>query len=223
MEGASRKMEQRDHLERILNCGLIAIVRFDRADELGWVAKALASGGVDVVEFTMTTPNALDTIRAATREIGDRVLIGAGTVLDPETARATILCGAQFIVAPSCNPRVIETCHRYSKVVIPGALTPTEIVAAWEMGANLVKVFPASMGGPGYIKDVLAPLPQVRLVPTGGVDLENAGAFIRAGAAAVAVGGNLVDKHLVAAGDGGALTALARRFKTAVEGARHMP
>jgi len=143
------------------------------------------------------------------------VLMGAGTVLDPETARAAILAGAEFIVTPSLNLKTIELCKRYGKPIIPGAFTATEIMTAWEAGADMVKVFPASIGGPKYIKALLGPLPQLRLVPTGGVSAENAAEFLRAGATAVGVGGKLVDKTLVNSGDWDAITAEARRLVSA--------
>mgnify|MGYP001826368370 FL=1 len=207
-------------LKRILDTGVVAIVRLDSAGQLGEVARAIKAGGVDIIEFTMTTPGALDIIAASAREFGDEVLLGAGTVLDAETARAAILAGARFIVSPTLNPATVELCHRYSVIAVPGAFSPTEILTAWEMGADLVKVFPAGTGGPGYIKDVLAPLPQVRLVPTGGVNLQNAADFIQAGAAAVAVGSSLVNKKLVAGGDFDALTTAAGGLVTAVRQAR---
>ena len=185
-------MERGKQIDRIEQSGIIAIVRFDRSEELVRVARAVSEGGVNVIEFTMTIPSALRTIEEAAQELGDQVLIGAGTVLDPETARAAILAGAEFIVAPTLNRQVIELCHRYDKVVIPGAYTPTEILSAWEWGADFVKVFPAEIGGPAYFKAVRAPLPQVKLIPVGGVSLDNTAEFIRAGAAAIAVGGNLV-------------------------------
>lgn len=213
-------MSKEVNLKRILDSGVVAIVRLDSAGQLGQVARAIKAGGVDVIEFTMTTPGALDIIAASTQEFGDEVLLGAGTVLDAETARAAILAGARFIVSPTLNPATVELCHRYSVIAVPGTFTPTEILTAWEWGADLVKVFPASVGGPGYIKAVLAPLPQVRLVPTGGVDQQNAADYIQAGAAAVAVGGRLVDKKLVAAGDFNALTETARELVAAVRRAR---
>ncbi|OGO10626.1 MAG: 2-dehydro-3-deoxyphosphogluconate aldolase [Chloroflexi bacterium RBG_13_66_10] len=213
-------MERGKQIDRIEQSGVIAIVRFDRSEELVRVARAIAEGGVDVIEFTMTIPRALRTIEAAAQELGGEVLIGAGTVLDPETARAAILAGAEFIVAPTLNRRVIDLCHRYDKVVIPGAYTPTEILNAWEWGADFVKVFPAEIGGPAYFKAVRAPLPQVRLIPVGGVSLENTAEFIRAGAAAIAVGSNLVEKKAVAEGRYAQLTELARRFCEAVRSAR---
>jgi 2-dehydro-3-deoxyphosphogluconate aldolase / (4S)-4-hydroxy-2-oxoglutarate aldolase len=213
-------MTKDDLVREIEASGVIAIVRFDRSEDLVQVARAVRAGGVRAIEFTMTTPNALDIIEQAAREFGQDVLLGAGTVLDPETARAAILAGAQFIVAPTLNPQVIETCRRYSKAVIPGAFTPTEILTAWECGADFVKVFPAEFGGPEYLKAVLAPLPQVKLIPVGGVSLENTGAFIKAGASAVAVGGNLVKKSAIAAKRFDDLTELARLYVQAVAGAR---
>jgi 2-dehydro-3-deoxyphosphogluconate aldolase/(4S)-4-hydroxy-2-oxoglutarate aldolase len=213
-------MERGKQIDRIEQSGVIAIVRFDRSEELVRVARAIAEGGVDVIEFTMTIPGALKTIEAAAQELSGRVLIGAGTVLDPETARAAILAGAEFIVAPTLNRPVIELSHRYDKVVIPGAYTPTEILNAWEWGADFVKVFPAEIGGPAYFKAVRAPLPQVRMIPVGGVSLENTAEFIRAGAAAIAVGSNLVEKKAVAEGRYAQLTELARRFCEAVRSAR---
>jgi 2-dehydro-3-deoxyphosphogluconate aldolase/(4S)-4-hydroxy-2-oxoglutarate aldolase len=213
-------VSKQSNLKRILDAGVIAIVRLDSADRLGQVARAIKAGGADVIEFTMTTPGALDIIAASTQEFGDEVLLGAGTVLDAETARAAILAGARFIVSPTLNAATVELCHRYSVIAVPGTLTPTEILTAWEWGADLVKVFPASAGGPAYIKAVLAPLPQVRLVPTGGVNVQNAVDYIRAGAAAVAVGGSLVNKKFIVAGDFNALTETARGLVAAVRQAR---
>lgn len=213
-------MNKEANLKRILDAGVIAIVRLDSAGQLGQVARAIKAGGVEVIEFTMTTPGALDIIAASSHEFGDQVLLGAGTVLDAETARAAVLAGARFIVSPTLNPATVELCHRYSVIAVPGTFTPTEILTAWEFGADLVKVFPASVGGPGHIKAVLAPLPQVRLVPTGGVNLQNAADYIQAGAAALAVGGSLVNKKLVAAGDFNTLTEIARGLVAAVRQAR---
>lgn len=213
-------MTKDDQVREIESSGVIAIVRFDRSEDLVQVARAVYAGGVRAIEFTMTTPNALDIIAQSASEFGQDVLLGAGTVLDPETARAAILAGAQFIVAPTLNPQVIETCRRYSKAVIPGAFTPTEILSAWECGADFVKVFPADFGGPEYLKAILAPLPQVKLIPVGGVSLENTAAFIKAGASAVAVGGNLVKKTAIAAKRFDELTDLARSYVQAVSGAR---
>ncbi len=213
-------MGKDDHIRQIEEGGVVAIVRFDRSEELIQVARAVRAGGVRAIEFTMTTPHALQIIEQSVREFGQDVLLGAGTVLDAETARAAILAGAEFIVAPTLNPAVIEVAHRYSKVVIPGAFTPTEILTAWECGADFVKVFPAEFGGPAYFKAVLAPLPQVKLIPVGGVSLETTGAFIQAGASAVAVGSNLVKKSAIAAGQFDELTNLAKGFVEAVRKAR---
>ncbi|HAL62631.1 MAG TPA: 2-dehydro-3-deoxyphosphogluconate aldolase [Chloroflexi bacterium] len=211
----------RDEQARLIEeSGIIAIVRFDRSEQLIEVAKAIKAGGVAIIEFTMTTPNALSIIEESRREFSDEVLLGAGTVLDAETARAAILAGAEFIVAPTLDPDVIEVCRRYSKVVIPGAFSPTEILTAWQWGADFVKVFPASLGGPDYLKAIRGPLPQVKLIPVGGVSLENTGDFIKAGAVAVAVGGNLVKKRAVAEGNFAELTETARQFVAAIRGAK---
>jgi 2-dehydro-3-deoxyphosphogluconate aldolase/(4S)-4-hydroxy-2-oxoglutarate aldolase len=207
-------------LQYMLDSGVVAVVRLDSADQLIRTAQAIREGGVTVIEFTMTTPFALDMIHEAAKTMPKDVLLGAGTVLDPETCRAVILAGAQFVVSPTLNPKVIEMCQRYSKIVVPGALTPTEILTAWECGADMVKVFPASLGGPSYFKDVLAPLPQIRLIPTGGVDLKTTPEFIKAGACAVAVGGNLVDRKAVAEGRFEQITETARKFIEAVKSAR---
>ena len=193
---------------------LIAIVRVPDAAQLLPVAKALHAGGVEVIEFTLTTPGALEQLRAARAHFGGALILGAGTVLDAGLAQQAIEAGAQFIVAPNFDPAVVRLCHRhrYDVPVIPGALTPTEIVAAWTAGADFVKVFPAGLGGPSYIREVRAPLPQVQLVPTGGVTAENVVEFLRAGAVAVGVGSSLVDKAAVAARGWPALTNRARRF-----------
>lgn len=214
------KMNRLETANRLMAGGVVAIVRMDDARDLRQVAHAVKAGGVDAIEFTMTTPGALQIIERTAAELGDEVLLGAGTVLDPETARAAILVGARFIVAPTLSVPVIELCHRYDAAVLPGVLTPTEMLTAWEAGADFVKLFPATAMGPQYVKDLLAPLPQLRIVPTGGVNLENAGAFIRAGAAAIAVGSNLVDKKAVKEGRWDLLTETASRFVSAVREAR---
>ncbi len=196
-----------DILRRLVDGKLVAVVRLDSGEQLLRVAEALRAGGIDIIEFTASTPGALDMLREASGRFGGEVLLGAGTILDPETARAAILAGAEFIVTPALKLTTIEVCKRYGKPVIPGALTPTEILTAWEAGADMVKVFPASNMGPDYIKAVLAPLPQIRLVPTGGISVENAAAYLKAGAAALGVGGKLVDKAAVARGDWAAISA----------------
>jgi 2-dehydro-3-deoxyphosphogluconate aldolase/(4S)-4-hydroxy-2-oxoglutarate aldolase len=211
-------MSKDDILRRILDRKVIAVVRLETSAQLLQVARAIKAGGIEVIEFTMTTPEALSMIEETGRVLGDDVLLGAGTVLDAETARLAIVAGARFLVSPTLSSETIETCHRHDAVAIPGTLTPTEILTAWKWGADLVKVFPARVGGPEYISDVLAPLPQVRLVPTGGVGPSNAGEYLRAGAKAVAVGSALVNDALVAEGDFALLTERARQLVAAVSG-----
>ena len=203
-------------MQRVTDCGIVAVVRFADPSPLVEVVKALAAGGVTVAEVTLTVPNALDVIREAKRQLGDRVLLGAGTVLDPETCRAALLAGAEFIVAPCVNLEVIKMCRRYDKLVMPGAFTPTEVVTAWEAGADVVKVFPADVVGPAFFKALRGPLPQVRLMPTGGVDLNTAADFLKAGACCLGVGGQLVDAKAVAAGDFAKITALAEQYREIV-------
>jgi len=205
-------MTKETQLQRVLDAGIVAIVRSSDTHQLVAVAQALADGGVDVVEITFTVPNALDVIRQVRQSLGDQVLLGAGTVLDPETARLALLAGAEFIVAPTVNLEVIGLCRRYDKLVMPGALTPTEILTAWEAGADIVKLFPAEPGGPNYLKAVRAPLPQIRLMPTGGVDLSNAAAYFEAGACCLGVGSQVVESKAVASGDFGRIRDLARQF-----------
>lgn len=210
----------KEHMDHILDSGIVAIIRADRSDVLIDTVHAIHQGGISAIEITLTTPGALEAISACSREMAGEILIGAGTVLDPETARASILAGAQFVVAPTLNPKVIEVCRRYSKIAIPGALTPTEILTAWECGADFVKVFPATTFGPGYFRDIKAPLPQVNLIPTGGVSLENAGEFMTAGASAVAVGSCLVDKACLVNKDWTTVTNRARDLVHTVRKAR---
>lgn len=206
-------------LDRIIDCGVVAVLRADSSAELLNVASALREGGVVAIEVTMTTPGALKVIEEATAKMKDSI-IGVGTVLDPETARAAVLAGAEYIVSPTLHLGVIEMAKRYGKVVMPGAFTPTEILTAWQAGADVVKVFPASVGGPAYFKDVKGPLPQVRLMPTGGVDLTTTGAFIKAGACAVGAGSAMVDKKAVTAGKFDVITETARKFVEEVRKAR---
>jgi 2-dehydro-3-deoxyphosphogluconate aldolase/(4S)-4-hydroxy-2-oxoglutarate aldolase len=195
-------------------------MRAKSSDQLLRAADAIREGGVCAIEVTMTTPGALAVIEQAAARRDPGVLFGAGTVLDPESARAAILAGAEFVVAPNLNPDVIEFCRRYSVPVFPGAYTPTEIVAAWQAGADMVKVFPASVGGPAFIKALKAPLPQIKLVPVGGVEIENTAEFIRAGASAVGVGGSLIDQKLLDAQDFTTLTDRARRLIAEVQRGR---
>jgi len=191
-------MEKLEVFNRMMSEGLVPVIRVASAREAMDVADAIKEGGITCIEITMTVQGAIDVIKELTQKYKDEIIMGAGTVLDPETARAALLAGAQFIVSPTLNLDLIHLAHRYSAVVIPGALTPTEILAAWNAGADMVKVFPAAqLGGPEYIKAIRGPLPQILLVPTGGVNLQNAGAFIKAGAAALGVGGELVDKKAI--------------------------
>lgn len=203
-------------MQRVIECGIVAVVRFNDPGPLVDVVKALAAGGVTVAEVTLTVPNALDVIREAKRQLGGQVLLGAGTVLDPETCRAALLAGAEFVVSPCVNLDVIRMCRRYDRLVMPGAFTPTEVVAAWEAGADIVKVFPADVVGPAFFKALRGPLPQVKLMPTGGVDLTTASEFLKAGAVCLGVGGQLVDAKAVAAGDFAAITALAEQYREIV-------
>jgi 2-dehydro-3-deoxyphosphogluconate aldolase/(4S)-4-hydroxy-2-oxoglutarate aldolase len=204
-------------LQRILQGGIVAVVRSESAGPLIQVVEALAAGGVTAAEITFTVPGALEVIREVHRVQGDRVLLGAGTVLDPETARAALLAGAEYIIAPTFHPGVVRLCRRYDKVVIPGAFTPTEVLTAWEAGADIVKVFPADVGGPAYLKALHGPLPQIRLAPTGGVNLETAEAFLRAGACCLGVGSQLVDPKLIQAGNFERITELARQYVAIVQ------
>jgi len=187
-------MQKTRTIDLLVKDSAIGIIRVDYTQELISIARATKEGGLNCVEITMTTPGALRAIDAASAKL-EGVLLGAGTVLDGPTARQAILAGAQFLVSPTVEPDVIEMAHRYGVVVIAGAMTPTEILTAWEMGADMVKVFPADILGPGYLKAVHGPLPQVPLVPTGGITADNAGDFIKAGAAVVCAGGWLVDKN----------------------------
>jgi 2-dehydro-3-deoxyphosphogluconate aldolase/(4S)-4-hydroxy-2-oxoglutarate aldolase len=213
-------MTKLEQMQRIEACGIVAIIRANSANELIDTAAAIHAGGVDVIEVTMTTPNALKVISDVSSTYGDAVLVGAGSVLDAETARAVMLAGAEFIVSPVTKADVIEICNRYGKVVIPGAFTPTEILMAWEAGADYVKVFPSSGVGASYIKDVKAPLPHIPLVPTGGINIENAGEFITAGATALGVGSALVNNQLIEAGDFESLTERAKKLYAEVQRAR---
>lgn len=213
-------MTKLEQMQQIEACGIVAIIRASSADELIEAAAAIHAGGIDVIEVTMTTPNALQVINDVSSTYGDKVLVGAGSVLDTETARAVMLSGADFVVSPVTKPDVIEICNRYGKVVIPGAFTPTEILMAWETGADYVKVFPSSGVGADYIKDVKAPLPQIPLVPTGGINAENASDFITAGATALGVGSALVNNQLIAAGEFATLTERAERLVKEVQHAR---
>lgn len=208
-------------LNRLREVGVVPIVRVSNPDDAFKTVEAVVAGGVPVVEITMGVPNALRVMEQVVEQFGESVLLGAGTVLDSETCRAALLAGAEFIVTPSLDVKVIETSRRYSKACIPGALTPTEIVTAWQAGADMVKVFPCGpVGGPDYLKALRGPLPQIDFVPTGGVDLESTPDYIRAGAAAVAVGGELVSRKALQEGKTEIITVNARKFLEAVRAAR---
>src|SRR5438552_1094402 len=213
-------MSKESQLRHVLDCGIVAVVRSPDSQQLVEVTRALADGGITVVEITMSVPNALEVLRQVRHALGDRVLLGAGTVLDSETARAVLLAGAEYIVAPTVNLDVIRLCQRYDKLVMPGAFTPTEILTAWEAGADIVKVFPADVVGPAFFKALRGPLPQIRLMPTGGVDLTTAAAFLKAGACCLGVGGQLVEPKAVAAGDFGRIRTLATEYVAIVQQVR---
>jgi 2-dehydro-3-deoxyphosphogluconate aldolase/(4S)-4-hydroxy-2-oxoglutarate aldolase len=185
-------------LSFITDIGIVPVVRTTSAESAIKSIEAIYRGGVRAAEITMTVPGAIKALEKIADQFGDKIMLGAGTVLDPETARTCMLAGAQFFVTPSLNLATIEIAKRYSKVICAGALTPTEVLAAWQAGSDVVKIFPAnSVGGPKYIKSLKGPFPQIEMIPTGGVNLETAGEFLKAGACAVAVGGELVDaKHI---------------------------
>ncbi|WP_437204750.1 bifunctional 4-hydroxy-2-oxoglutarate aldolase/2-dehydro-3-deoxy-phosphogluconate aldolase [Planctomicrobium sp. SH664] len=213
-------MPKESDLQRVLNSGIVSIIRAPDGAQLVKVSEALLAGGIDVIEVTFTVPRALEIISQISKELGNKILLGAGTVLDPETARAAILAGAEFIVTPVVNVEVIKLCQRYGKVCMSGAFTPTEILTAWEAGADIVKVFPADIGGPNYLKAVHGPLPQVRLLPTGGVDLNTLGDFVKAGACAVGLGTALVEKEALAKGDMQRIQSRAEAFVAKMKEAR---
>src|SRR5215468_3303535 len=210
-------MSKQSDLRRVLDAGIVAVVRSPDSGQLVEVCRALADGGIHVVEITMTVPDALDVVRAVRKALGDRLLLGAGTILDPETGRMALLAGAEYLVAPTLNLDVIKLCQRYNKLVMPGAFTPTEILTAWEAGADIVKVFPADVVGPAFFKALRGPLPQIRLMPTGGVDLTTAADFLKAGACCLGVGGQLVEPRAVADRNFDRLRDLARQYVAVVQ------
>jgi 2-dehydro-3-deoxyphosphogluconate aldolase / (4S)-4-hydroxy-2-oxoglutarate aldolase len=202
-------------LSKIRTEKVIALIRAENSDGLLDCAKALADGGLTSIELTMTTPGAIRMLEKATSELPD-FLFGLGTVLDAETARMGILAGARFVVTPALRPDVITLCQRYSVPIFSGALTPTEVVNAWEAGADAAKIFPAEFFGPAYIKSLKGPLPHVEMVPTGGVTAENVGEFIKAGAYATAAGSSLVEAKALKEKNWAAITAKAKAFVAAV-------
>jgi 2-dehydro-3-deoxyphosphogluconate aldolase/(4S)-4-hydroxy-2-oxoglutarate aldolase len=208
-------------LQALKDTGVVAVIRADKAEDLVDVGRALRQGGVQFIEITMTVPGALAVIERATAALQhDDVYIGAGTVLDSETARLAILAGANYVVSPVFRPDVVAMCSRYSVAVMPGAMTPTEVLNAWEAGADVVKIFPAGVGGPQFFKDLKGPFPHIEIMPTGAVNRETAPAFIKAGACAVGVGGELVGKPLIAARDFATITRNAADFLAIVQAAK---
>jgi 2-dehydro-3-deoxyphosphogluconate aldolase/(4S)-4-hydroxy-2-oxoglutarate aldolase len=217
------RMNRSEIIQQIVETGVIPVVRAASADEAMRAIDAIKEGGISVLEITMTVPGAVRVIEEVAARYGSEALVGAGTVLDAETARACILAGAEFIVSPALNLKTIALCRRYGKVVMPGALTPTEVLAAWQAGADFVKVFPCdSVGGAKYIKSLKAPLPQIQVVPTGGVTLQTAADFIKAGASALGIGTDLVDVKALREGQGNLITERARRFIEIVKESRQM-
>ncbi|HNQ88596.1 MAG TPA: bifunctional 4-hydroxy-2-oxoglutarate aldolase/2-dehydro-3-deoxy-phosphogluconate aldolase [Verrucomicrobiota bacterium] len=200
--------------------GVVAVIRADQPGDLIEVARALREGGVEFVEITLTVPQALRVIQEAVAALGDDVVIGAGTVLDAETARAAILAGAGYVVSPVLRPEVVVMSRRYDILCMPGAMTPTEVLGAWEAGADVVKVFPAGVGGPQFFKDLKGPFPHIELMPTGSVNRETAPQYIRAGACAIGVGGELVGRPLIAARAFDQITRNAREYIELVRQAR---
>jgi len=214
-------MTAQEILAFITEVGIVPVVRTASAEQAIQAVEAIYNGGIRAAEITMTVPGAVRALEKVADRFGGKIMLGAGTVLDPETARICMLAGAEFFVTPALRIATIEMVKRYSKVVCPGALTPTEVLTAWEAGADVVKVFPCgNVGGAKYIKALKGPFPQIQMIPTGGVNLETAGDFLKAGACAVAVGGELVDAKLMKEGRYDELTARARQFLEAIARAR---
>lgn len=214
-------MDRTQIIKQIEDTGLVPVVRAASADEAMRVIDAIKEGGVSVLEITMTVPGAVKVIEEVVAKYGSDATVGAGTVLDPETARACILAGAQFVVSPALNLDTIALCRRYSVPVMPGAMTPTEVVTAWTAGADFVKVFPCgSVGGASYIKNLKGPLPHIKFIPTGGVSLKTAADFIKAGSSALGVGTDLVDVKAIRAGEAHVVTERAKQFVEIIREAR---
>ena len=204
----------------LTNPGIVAVVRAQKPDQVMPLSEALLAGGVHAIEITMTTPNAIEAIREAAKQLGGRALIGVGTVLDAPTCRMALEAGAEFVVTPVCRPELVAITHAAERPIMLGAYTPTEAQDAHEAGADFVKIFPADTLGPGYIKAIRAPLPHLRIVPTGGVDVSNAGDFLRAGCAALGVGSSLVSAKILSEANWAELTSRARAFVKAAQDAR---
>ncbi|PQO34925.1 bifunctional 4-hydroxy-2-oxoglutarate aldolase/2-dehydro-3-deoxy-phosphogluconate aldolase [Bremerella cremea] len=210
-------MSRETTVQNIANVGIVAVIRADNGEVLADVTEALVAGGVTAIEVTFTVPKAHKVLEYVADRFGDKIQLGAGTVLDAETARIAILAGAEFIVAPIVDIPTIEISHRYDKAMMPGALTPTEVVKAWQAGADVVKIFPSDLTGPGYLKALKGPLPQIRMMPTGGVNLDTANAFLKAGACALGVGGSLVEKSAIASGNMDRIRDLAKQYVDIVQ------
>src|SRR5437762_11110020 len=213
-------MTKEQAFAKVAEAGVVAVIRAPSKEVLIDIANALLEGGVPAIEVTMSTPKAIAGIEALADKLGDRAVVGVGTCLDAATARDAIAAGAQFVVSPAFDPEVVATTRRYGKISIPGAYTPTEILRAWTAGADVIKVFPATTLGPGYFKDILAPLPQLKLTPTGGVDIKTTPEWIKAGAVCVGAGTALVPKDAMAKSDWNTITSNARAFIEAVKSAR---
>src|SRR5437764_955768 len=208
------------YVNQILDAGVVAVIRAKSKDQLMDIAKALLDGGVPAIEVTMSTPKAIAGIEMLADAMGDKAVVGVGTVIDAATCRDAIAAGAQSVVSPVFDPEIVATTKRYGKISIPGSFTPTEILRAWSAGADVVKVFPSTTLGPGYFKDILAPLPQLKLTPTGGVDLKTSPEWIKAGAVFVGAGTALVSKDAMAKGDWATITKNAKAFVEAIRAAR---
>ena len=205
-------MSRYEKLNEVLESGIVAVIRAPSGELLVDVAEALLAGGITVMEITFTVPNAAQILQQMVDRVGDQALVGAGTVIDSETAQTALSHGAEFLVSPATNLDVIQIAHDADKLVMPGALTPTEILAAWDAKADIIKIFPSDINGPAYLKALRGPLPQVLMMPTGGVNLETAADFLRAGACALGIGGSLVEKEAVASGDLNRIESLARQY-----------
>jgi 2-dehydro-3-deoxyphosphogluconate aldolase/(4S)-4-hydroxy-2-oxoglutarate aldolase len=214
-------MNRTEIAKRIETTGIVPIVRAPSVELAASAARAILAAGIDVLEITMTVPNATSLMRQLRNELGDSVLLGAGTVLDAQTAKECIDAGAEFIVAPGTDVETVRAAHALGKPCMPGALTPTEVITAWRMGADMVKIFPCSaLGGASYLKALKAPLPHVKMLPTGGVDVSTAAEFIKAGAVALGVGAAVVDLKLMAERGPGAVTEKCRQLVEVVKAAR---
>ncbi len=213
-------MNKASIIQRLLNPGIIAILRSDTGSKLVDAAKTLFASGITVTEVTMTTPNALNSIREIGRALGEAALVGVGSVLDTETCRSALIAGAQFVVSPAVRPELIAMCNRYGVPIISGAATPTEAIHAQELGSDFIKLFPTEGRGPDYLKALLGPLPMLQVIPTGGVTPDNIGAYFDAGAVAVGAAGGLVSKEILENGDWSKLTKLAGKYLAAAKKAR---